>query len=83
MGIYCPGLLGSLLAPAADAAGPEVLVSRSVIQPLCYSAAFHGLHIDFKCFSQTTRNCLDEEERRFPQVEEMLRGKKLAQDEQQ
>lgn len=78
MGIYCPGLLGSLLALAADAAGPEVPVSNSV-----NSVAFHCLHIDFKCFSQTTRNCLDEEETRIPQVEEMLREKKLTQDEQQ
>lgn len=85
MGVYCPGLTGAPLALTADAAGPEVLVSCSVVQPgKKPAAAFPCFHIDFESFSQTMRNFLGEEEGSFPKVEEMLKGKKkLTQGEQQ
>lgn len=70
--------MGALLALTADAAGPEVLVSHSAVQPgKNPDTAFHCFCIDFKFLSQTMRNFLDEEERSFPKVKEMLRGKKI------
>lgn len=60
MGIYCPRLVGALLALTADAAGLEVVVSRSVVQPVENpTTAFHCFRINFKSFIQTTRNFLD------------------------